>query len=348
MGSTLNGLLRAVPYAMGKAVQNYQVLDSCYNLGQSICIKKASTDIAFLSRINKIAGYFFVADSISLVTTGIDLLRKISVTYKIAVELFRLRGDFVEAALVFTTTSSLAVITLSTIVLSTTLLINKQFQKYFGQTIPGAKWMNPGTEIAKQTLFTARIVVNIALLYFSPMSPFLAISISSELYSLVKMAQRKWLSVTVERDLKFFEYAAQYADKLRFVYTFLLQTGSSQHQRSTGSDEDCAVCQEGSPNVHFCNTHVFHSNCIQSMIMHSAEIIANRLIVTNRMETEIRHTRNGFYTHSTYNTSYNLEGNQNDLPSCPLCRAQPEHSKASVAVNDIRHGWSPGRIAWVA
>lgn len=315
--------------------QNYHVIDLGYNIIQAGITHRANQNPGFFAKIEKIKNIFMAVDFISGSVTALVLIEKME---------RRFHGDaeiIIALGMVAFTISSIAIVRLFNKLFKPKdeIITNEEIKN---NIISKLNWERPFSDKEKQFSYVVRSVINIALFCISAYNPIFAISAAVEIYSLAKLTQRKWIHLHAKKEEEIGSVGRQVmADKIKCDYYFLLQ---QTKKHSANEDGECSICLDNSPDVYFCENHIYHRDCILQHIDTKMKTIFNSIDWKTRSVQEIRHYSGSNYTHSTYRAIWKADMSKTTIPSCPNCRGIPEQNKLKVLVKDRFYGWSPLKI----
>jgi hypothetical protein len=245
-------------------------------------------------------------------------------------------------------------ILLAGIAYGTMLILNKIYQKrayksLIDLTEEEKKQLSldrPHGEKFKQFLYITRIIVNIALACVFP-NPFTILSAVIEGYSLIKLAQRKWINFTKLVPIHFLNGVDRLlADQIKISYLFPLRSGDL-----SSDNKQCTICLQdtsSSTAKWFCNNHFFHTKCLINLISEKISSLGRTTHVDDRTLKLFDHyDRDGFIRYTTYSAQYQLTAQQQHIPSCPTCRSIPGFNTLSFKVHDaVLNEWSAAKMNW--
>jgi hypothetical protein len=206
------------------------------------------------------------------------------------------------------------------------------------------KFKKPQKEKNKQMIYLSRIIINIALIFFSPTNPFFLLSASLEIYSLIKIAQRKWCKFSK----KIYSFSSPYCSSIKINYFFLIQEDYNRSLQEPSSDSRCTICQENDPkpNVYFCNNHKFHQKCLLEMLEHKSHEFDKNLYRISRQSLKTKTYLNSVYTGSVFSIKYTAVISKSSVPACPNCKKSPEFNIFFIKVKDRVFLKSSTNIVW--
>lgn len=281
-------------------MQNALFLDSAYNLIQAAATTGAEKNIWFSQKFDKGTNAFFTLDVASLLWTGAILAGTVKEnfwvesTYAFPAVLIANTLVSIVALGAFALLSGLWVQKLNSIYTPTDNVIDEHCQTQY------LKWDRPFQEKLKQWLFVSRIGVNVALSISTGEFSF-ALNGALQAFSLRKIAEKKWLCYT-----KSTTSVEQSIEKIKAKYFFQVNVAKPQ--------DECSVCYDPSPDIHFCEDHVFHLKCIDTQL---------KLWEIQLNESNLQ---------SVGNNEYKVKLQPEQLPSCPSCRKPPIHSAITFDV----------------
>lgn len=210
------------------------------------------------------------------------------------------------------------------VVLATTMLASSYFisTRQFKDK-PNAKTVKQGGQLFAATVQITHIISSSILALFSKNRISELLSISLNLYSLLKNREINWVENSRRE-----EFGGEQPIKQVDIEFLTLLLGKPN------SEEACAICLEPEGVTQgFCTQgHVFHSNCIHEYInRHSEKFFRNNTFT--RLETK---SERG----TTY--SYTVESPAANLPTCPICRECPQQHELWFTIHDQSAGHFAG------
>lgn len=185
--------------------------------------------------------------------------------------------------------------------------------------ITTSKKLNLNQKLA-QHLHLSQMITNLALAYLLQDRVCFLFNVAGAVYNFVRNFQIKWLSV--ERKFKYNLASQPRIKELSVAYNMLLLTGA---------EENCAICWGDQAYISFCSNHIFHQHCLDDMIKTKSDFFLK--------DGHICRTETKNYSDGTGTThSYSVKIPENNLPSCPLCRAFPPQNSCEISVQDADYG----------
>lgn len=190
------------------------------------------------------------------------------------------------------------------------------------------KWEASSGQKFAQYLSLTRIVLNVALLYFSSNRVSAIIDIAGQSYNLFKVAQLKWLSFS-----RTFQCEPAPLDLIRLSEITMTYRKAMFPYQGVNEEEQCTICSEEQPNTYFCSNHALHETCIPEYIYTFSNQFGN-VEQISRKPTD--HYRNGVHTHTTY--SYAIDIKEDLFPKCPTCKGPTTQYEVGASLYDLAYG----------
>jgi len=191
---SITAALKTIPLHLDK-------LDAVFNLGHVLALRKAESDVSFFQKLAKNNALLIALETISFLGNSIFLGVKIEQNWK----LLSIAAPF-PVIIVWTGMGVTACVIMSS--LSVVALVNKIA---LGTFVPDENENTNDLRLTKATneLFvnfrhSTRIIIQLATLYFAPANPFFIFSTACEIYGLLKMTKRKWVTFDVPGQLAVF------------------------------------------------------------------------------------------------------------------------------------------------
>ena len=184
-------------------------------------------------------------------------------------------------------------------------------------------------KVAKVLQIT-KLVITLALAFFTKNPVLLALSAGAAAYSLYKNMDIKWM--TFSRTFPYWSNNPQVpVTQLKATYNVLALPLDEQVVSET-----CEICQDRDEQVDmaFCTHHVFHRACVADLaVSKSDSFIDNPKILKTATD---HYNKNGFYTHTSHD--YSISVSEDNFPACPVCQEIPFHNGCEIEVTDAVHG----------
>lgn len=296
-------------YAYAIAAPTYSVIQAG---GMELAARK--TDIARLTTITTIASIIF--DLISIIFCFASIAPFCKNPFVIPAEAsFSAKAAPVVLAIAGS-------VTMFVVVIGIVALVNRYFklrespQELLAKRFPnlptpvtgGAPervvWEKPSVEILAQFFLFVKTAMHVSLALLSPGGA-LAFGISAACngYSLMRMAQRRWLAV--KQDAVQLQNTSERA-RATFYFLLLPYKGDSQAV--------CPECKDPEPDIHFCEAHPVHTACAIKIIDAKKDSLLNGI---SNIKLWLR--RSG----EREEEYYKADLPKASLPTCPQCNEPP-------------------------
>lgn len=180
----ITATLKTIPLYLDK-------LDAAFNLGHALAVRKADNDVSFFQKLAKNKTLLVALETISFLGNSIFLGVKIEQNWKLFSklapfpEIIALTGLGAGACL---TLGSLGIVALVNKIALGTFTFNENDNR------DDLRLTKTTHELFSNFRYATRIVVQLATLYFAPTNPFFLFSAACEVYGLLKMTKRKWVT----------------------------------------------------------------------------------------------------------------------------------------------------------
>jgi hypothetical protein len=216
-------------------------------------------------------------------------------------------------------------------VYKTTKAVNDHFWKDrdAGELVEGIpsnqliSYCHPPQEFLEESFLVTRIACGVAILAMDPMSPLNTLSLASQSYTLIKIAQRQWIKFQIE-------VPAHYDGIKTIICKIFLKIHPMPIDDTFENQEQCPICLDSiesqalpiSNTVLFCERHPIHLQCLSTNVMHNLDKLEKGFCKPLIMEN---HT-NEFFGFFGKKIIYTTELDMEKLPYCQMCKYQPKYA----------------------
>jgi hypothetical protein len=166
-----------------------------------------------------------------------------------------------------------------------------------------------------QVLHSMKLVLSVALACFAKNKVWLAISLASLGYSILKNAQLKWITFS-----RIFPtpYAGNDARSFQATYNML-----TLPPNDLTAQEVCTICydEDTLADTAFCANHVFHRTCLEGLAINNSDSFMDDA------HSVQRENRDGM-------TRYSVTVPESNFPACPNCREVPQQNHCEIEITD--------------
>lgn len=319
-------------------------IDAAFNFGKALALKKTQEDYRFFRKFSDARHLLYKLDFISLIGNAIFVGMKAQENWAV-VSIIRPFPHIIALTAVG--------IPLGLTYLSLKLinLINKIALKEIRIGEKKYPCIRPKREAYGQLLYAARIIVQLATLYFAPTNPFFILSAACEVYSLLKLTQRKWVEFRHQGKMQL-EKNLELKNNDTIPNIPLSSTISTLYKfrilgQETASGE-CLECEGDNPSLSFCGKHFFHMACAFQAIDEKVKDFANQVSLhQEKIKRELTSSyveKNKQLVEAEFEAFYEITLPRTSLPSCPTCQVQPEWNEFSATISDPLFGTMPLEI----
>lgn len=200
------------------------------------------------------------------------------------------------------------------------------------RSLMAVSWGNSAYQKWMQRFEVAKLVISIALLFFSANPYFFGASGALQLYSFWKIC--KWKSIRFDR---IYVVPKDIFDRsngpLRFTFSYFCSIFPAN-----ANTDQCNICRDRQVTSLFHAGHSFCNPCLVNTIAgRSVEFLRQ-----TRWERTIMQKKQNGQIVDEY-PSYKIIFLKNNLPPCPLCRERPAYHEMQVSVLD-RHNFKEQNI----
>jgi len=347
---TLLATLKNIPLYLDKVEQglriaqlNWQKIDATLNFGTALLLKRAANNTHFFNKLARSQGFLTKLHFISLVSNVIFLGAKIEETWGIVAILKPLPHMIALTAVGMP-------VCLTFVSLKIVHLVNKIALRSLTVNETSYPFTRPKREIYSQIFYTARLLTQIATIYFAPTNPFFIFSAACELYSLLKITQRKWVEfkhegvIQLKKNKEIRERGEIPTMPLSSTIFALAKTRILARSKTV---EPCGICEKRDlpRDVSLCGKHFFHINCLFQNIQAKVDDFPTKIQENEQyIQRELCHDgtfRGSQLVDLELEASYAISMPKESVPACPTCSLQPEWNEFSALISDSLFGTTP-------